>query len=125
VARATSSKPLSNYASANAGRGFSFARVPPWHLGQHQPNINPERTIAAMNEESKRFTNEEDIPASLRRKKKEPSKMVALRIPLSWWEELSALAREFDQDVSTFLREATEDWLRRARKVQQKQTTTR
>jgi hypothetical protein len=62
----------------------------------------------------------EDIPASLRRaKKKEPSKMVALRIPLSWWEELSALAREFDQDVSTFLREATEDWLRRARKVHQ------
>ena len=78
-----------------------------------------------MNEESKRFTNEEDISASLRRKKKEPSKMVALRIPLSWWEELSALAREFDQDVSTFLREATEDWLRRARKVQQKQTTKR
>jgi hypothetical protein len=62
------------------------------------------------------------IPASLQRKKKEPSKMVALRIPLSWWEELSALAREYDQDVSTFLREATEDWLQRARKVRQRDT---
>ena len=49
--------------------------------------------------------------------------MVALRIPLSWWEELSALAQEFDQDVSTFLREATEDWLRRARKVHQSKTS--
>lgn len=57
------------------------------------------------------------IPASLKRKTKEPAKMVALRIPLSWWEELTALAREYDQDVSTFLREATEDWLQRARKV--------
>jgi hypothetical protein len=70
-----------------------------------------------MNDESIEHSHDEDIPASLRRGKKEPSKMVALRIPLSWWEELSALAREFDQDVSTFLREATEDWLRRARKV--------
>ncbi len=43
--------------------------------------------------------------------------MVALRIPLSWWEELTALAQEYNQDVSTFLREATEDWLQRARKV--------
>lgn len=57
------------------------------------------------------------IPASLRRKKKEPMKSLQLRIPLSWWEELNSLAREFDQDVSTFLREATEDWLRRAKKV--------
>jgi hypothetical protein len=70
-----------------------------------------------MNNESSKDISE--IPASLRRAKKEPTKMVALRIPLSWWEELSALAREFDQDVSTFLREATEDWLRRARKVHQ------
>jgi hypothetical protein len=57
------------------------------------------------------------IPASLQRRKKEPVKSVQLRIPVSWWEELTALAQEFDQDVSTFLREATEDWLRRARQV--------
>jgi hypothetical protein len=57
------------------------------------------------------------IPASLQRRTKEPAKMVALRIPLSWWEELAALAQEYNQDVSTFLREATEDWLKRARKV--------
>ncbi len=60
------------------------------------------------------------IPASLQRKTKEPTKMIQLRIPLSWAEELTALAREFDQDVSTFLREATEDWLERARKVRQR-----
>jgi hypothetical protein len=60
-----------------------------------------------------------DLPASLKRRVKEPTKLVQLRIPLSWWEELSGLAREFDQDVSTFLREATEDWLQKARKVQQ------
>lgn len=60
------------------------------------------------------------IPASLQRRVKEPTKMVQLRIPISWWNELSGLAREFDQDVSTFLREATEDWLRRARKVQRR-----
>lgn len=57
------------------------------------------------------------IPASLQRRTKEPFKMVQLRIPLSWSEELTALAREFDQDVSTFLREAIEDWLQRARKI--------
>lgn len=57
------------------------------------------------------------IPASLRRGKKEPTKMTQVRIPLSWWEELSSLARDYDQDVSTFIREAIEDWLRRARKV--------
>lgn len=57
------------------------------------------------------------IPASLRRKAKEPAKMVTFRIPLSWWDELSSLARDFDQDVSTFMREAIEDWLQRARKV--------
>jgi hypothetical protein len=66
----------------------------------------------------------DDIPASLRRTKKEPAKMVGFRIPLSWWEELSALAREYDQDVSTFIREAIEDWLRRARKVHQASTDT-
>lgn len=64
-------------------------------------------------------SNDSDIPESLRRGRKEPQKMVALRLPLSWWEELRALAREYDQDVSTFLREATEDWLRRARKARQ------
>ena len=58
------------------------------------------------------------IPASLQCKKKEPTKALQLRLPLSWCEELTSLAREFDQDVSTFLREATEDWLKRARKVQ-------
>ena len=63
-----------------------------------------------------------EIPASLRPKQlKEPAKLVHLRIPLSWWEELSGLAREFDQNVSTFLREATDDWLKRVRKVQQQQ----
>lgn len=60
------------------------------------------------------------IPASLHRRVREPVKMVQLRIPLSWWEELSGLAKEFDQDVTTFLREATEDWLQRARKVRQR-----
>ena len=66
-----------------------------------------------------------DIPASLRRaKKNEPVKMVSIRIPLSWWEELKALAREYDQDVSTFIREATEDWLKQARKVRQAKSST-
>jgi hypothetical protein len=60
------------------------------------------------------------IPASLQRRVKEPAKLVQLRIPMSWWEELSGLAREFDQDVSTFLREATDEWLQRARRVQQR-----
>jgi hypothetical protein len=64
----------------------------------------------------------DDIPASLRRAKKEPSKMVTLRIPLSQWEELSAFGRDYEQDVSTFIREAIEDWLRRARKVRQAPT---
>jgi len=59
------------------------------------------------------------IPASLQRKEKEPAKFVQFRIPVSWWEELADLGREFNQDVSTFLREATEDWLQRARKVRQ------
>jgi hypothetical protein len=60
------------------------------------------------------------IPASLQRRVREPAKLVQLRIPLSWWEELSGLGREFDQDVSTFLREATDDWLQKARKVRQR-----
>lgn len=72
-----------------------------------------------MNDEPSNTMNLDEVPASLRRARKEPTKMIQFRIPLSWWEELSALAREFEQDVSTFLREATEDWLRRARKVHQ------
>jgi hypothetical protein len=59
------------------------------------------------------------IPESLQRRKKEPVKSIQLRLPVSWCEELTAFGREYDQDVSTFLREATEDWLRRARKVRQ------
>jgi hypothetical protein len=60
------------------------------------------------------------IPASLQqRKTREPIKMVTFKMPHSWWEELSSLARDYDQDVSTFLREATEDWLQKARKVRQ------
>ncbi len=59
------------------------------------------------------------LPASLQRKAKVPSKIVQFNIPLSWWEELSGLAREFDQDVSTFLREATDDWLQRARRARE------
>lgn len=73
-----------------------------------------------MNRNVGSTADERGIPASLQRKAKEPSKMVQFRIPLSWWEELSGLAREFDQDVSTFLREATEDWLRRASRVHEK-----
>ncbi len=72
-----------------------------------------------MEEESTKPLNDDDIPPSLRRGKKEPSKILGVRLPLSWCEELRALAREFDQDVGTFIREATEDWLRRARKVHQ------
>jgi len=73
-----------------------------------------------MNEESNEPLDNENIPASLRRGKKEPFKEVQFRIPLSWWQELTSFAREFDQDVAVFLREATEDWLRRARKVHRK-----
>ena len=60
-----------------------------------------------------------DIPASLRRPKKEPEKAIQVRIAISHWKELTAFARDYDQDVSTFVREAIEDWLRRARKVRQ------
>lgn len=59
------------------------------------------------------------LPASLQKRAKEPKKQIQFSVPVSWWQELSALAREFDQDVATFLREATEDWLLRARKVRQ------
>ncbi len=60
-----------------------------------------------------------EVPASLRRKSKEPKKQIQFSVPLSWWEELTDLGREFDQDVATFLREATEEWLQKARKVRQ------
>ena len=60
-----------------------------------------------------------DIPATLQRKAKEPKKQIQFNVPLSWWEELTELGREFDQDVAVFLREATQDWLQRARKVRQ------
>lgn len=76
-----------------------------------------------MTRKMRNFTDEEEIPASLQRKAKEPAKMVQFRIPLSWWNELTGLAREFDQDVSTFLREATEDWLRRASKVRRRKVS--
>jgi hypothetical protein len=65
-----------------------------------------------MNQEARSPMYDDDIPASLRRKKKEPQKMIQVRVPLSQWEELATLARDYDQDVSTFLREAIEDWLR-------------
>ena len=62
-------------------------------------------------------TDAAEVPASLQKKSKEPKKQIQFSIPQSWWEELTDLGREFDQDVATFLREATEDWLKRARKV--------
>ena len=62
-----------------------------------------------------------EIPASLQRKAKEPKAQLYFKVPASWAEELEDLAREFDQNVSTFLREATEDWLQKARKVRQQQ----
>ncbi len=61
----------------------------------------------------------DDIPASLRKPKKEPVTQIQVRIPLSWAEELRSLSREYDQDVTTFLREAIQDWLNRARKARQ------
>lgn len=63
----------------------------------------------------KECSNGGSVPASLQRRTKEPTKAVHFQIPLSWWQELYDLGREFDQDVSTFLREAIEDWLQRAR----------
>ena len=59
----------------------------------------------------------DDVPASLRRPNKEPEKPIQVRIAISHWKELTALAREYDQTVSAFIREAIEDWLRRARKA--------
>jgi len=59
------------------------------------------------------------ISNSLQRRSKEPKKQIQFTIPMSWWEELVDLAREFDQDVAAFLREATQDWLQKARKVRQ------
>jgi post-segregation antitoxin (ccd killing protein) len=64
----------------------------------------------------------DDIPASLRRRKKEPEKAMQVRIPISHWKELAALGRDYDQNVSTFIREAIEDWLRRARKARNADT---
>jgi len=61
----------------------------------------------------------DDIPASLRRRTEEPQKAIQVRIALSQWEELTALGRDYDQNVSTFIREAIEDWLRRAREDRQ------
>jgi hypothetical protein len=72
-----------------------------------------------MNEESAPPLHEDAIPESLRRRRQEPQKTVQVRIPMSQWEELATFAKNYDQDYSTFLREAIEDWLRRARKVRQ------
>lgn len=63
----------------------------------------------------------DDIPPSLRRRKKEPQKAIQVRIALSQWDELAAFAREYDQNFSVFVREAIEDWLRRARKARDAQ----
>ncbi len=60
-----------------------------------------------------------EVPAYLQRMSREPKKSIQFHVPLSWWEELNELSREFDQPVVTFLREATEEWLRKARKVRQ------
>lgn len=73
-----------------------------------------------MNDESKNSQLEEEIPASLRRRKKEPIQQLQVRIPLSWADELRDFAREYDQTVTTFILEAVEDWLRRARQVREK-----
>ncbi|HWR13533.1 MAG TPA: hypothetical protein VN577_01800 [Terriglobales bacterium] len=70
-----------------------------------------------MNEEPQKRPQQDDIPASLRRPKKEPEKQMQVRIPISQWRELTALAHEYDQTVTAFIREAIEDWLRRARKA--------
>jgi hypothetical protein len=82
-----------------------------------QSEVNQERKIPYM--EDKPTKDMSDIPASLRRPKKEPEKAIQVRIAFSQWRELTALAREYDQTVSAFIREAIEDWLRRARKARQ------
>lgn len=76
-----------------------------------------------MNEDATQSTQDNDIPASLRRQKKEPQKALMVRIALSHWEELAAFGHDYEQDVSTFVREAIEDWLRRARKARNTQDT--
>ena len=63
----------------------------------------------------------DDIPASLRRQAVEPQKILHTRIAIRQWEELVEFAHEYNQDVSTFIREAIEDWLRRARKARDTQ----
>ena len=68
-----------------------------------------------MDDESSSTRKNDDLPASLRRPAKEPQKILYTRISLRHWEELVEFSHEYDQDVSTFIREAVEDWLRRAR----------
>ena len=72
-----------------------------------------------MATEAEGATDAIEVPASLQRRAKELKRQIQFNVPLSWWEELTDLSREFDQPVVTFLREATEDWLRKARKVRQ------
>ena len=106
-------------APAIADRGFALLRViTKVALCRNcSATINPRKDIPMNDNANDNPSDAMRIPASLQRRKKQPAKMVGLRIPLSWWEELAALGREYDQDVSTFLREAIEDWLRRARKI--------
>jgi hypothetical protein len=86
---------------------------------EHQPR----KENNVMNEDATQSTQDNDIPASLRRQKKEPQKALMVRIALSHWEELAAFGLDYEQDVSTFVREAIEDWLRRARKARNTQDT--
>jgi len=72
-----------------------------------------------MTAETRNVTATFTVPSSLQRKTKEPQKQIQFSVPLSWWEELTDLGREFDQNVATFLREATEEWLQKARRVRQ------
>lgn len=85
--------------------------------------IANKRGEKAMTEAAQSSADPTDLPASLQRRPKEPFKFCQFRIPMSWWKELSDLAQEFDQDVSTFLREATEEWLQRARRVHRRSPT--
>jgi hypothetical protein len=78
-----------------------------------------QRGVLHMAEQAGNSSGSIYIPNSLQRRSKEPKKQIQFNVPLSWWDELTDLAREFDQDVATFLREATEDWLQKARKVRQ------
>jgi hypothetical protein len=65
---------------------------------------------------------QDDIPAFLRRGKKQPQKVLYARIPLRQWEALVELSREYNQDVTAF-GEAMEDWLRRARNARNAEPT--